>query len=159
MEQFGLEVWTSNAIVANAEDARYGNPLETAVSYLILPNDKKREGSWYPEMPQPGPTTQSQSGSGIPVTGINVPTQRSLRRFCPALQILDLNAHVSRRQQGQSMGLLNPGDDATEAKAAKRAVYAANSWPQLTLLAWNTVDPEELQDLDEDTEAASGAGA
>jgi hypothetical protein len=101
-QRFGLEIWTSHVRLREPRKPRWFSDgiigRNKTVPYLVLPDDESPlqnsvSFKWQPEMVNRG------SGHGISVNTGAGPTDRSLRRFPRALNLLDLGVSIDPTQR------------------------------------------------------------
>ena len=88
---FGIEIWTSNVQLPPLSNPpavewwKRGEPQDTTVAYMTLPNNASSHEDWLRSNLDQG---SSQSGYAMPLKVGAVPTQASLRRFPRAMNTL-----------------------------------------------------------------------
>ena len=100
---FGIEIWTSNVQLPPLSNLpavewwKRGEPQDTTVAYMTLPNNASSHEDWLRSNLDQG---SSQSGYAMPLKVGAVPTQASLRRFPRAMNTLGLDVFIHPTQEG-----------------------------------------------------------
>lgn len=141
---FGLDIWT--AFVRREGNGSFGDPRQTTVAYITFPTACTTSARWSIDSrednidaddPDDGGlitiADQYEDGFGIPVNHLEPQSEKSLKKFARAMQVLDLKVHVDRSQKGRSLAVYESKEE--EGKA--EATASGGSWPRLTLLTRN----------------------